>query len=75
MLHDTAALMGNLVQESTRMALFIYSGHGSGQMWETLLCPVDITPSKGRVPARLFQEGVRKATPYFGQLPILGLKL
>ena len=58
---DTAALMGNLVKDSTTTAVFIYSGNGSGEMWETLLCPVDITPFKGRVPARLFQESLRKA--------------
>ena len=58
---DTAALMGNLVKESTKIAMFIYAGHRKGEMWETLLCPVDITPSKGRVPARLFQESLRKA--------------
>jgi hypothetical protein len=58
---DTAALMGNLVKHSTKIAMFIYAGHGKGEMWETLVSPVDVTPSKDRVPPRLFQEGVRKA--------------
>ncbi len=55
---ETALTLKKLINKSTE-ALFMYSGHGKGEDWKTLLAPVD---SAGGyvVPAREFQDCMAK---------------
>jgi uncharacterized caspase-like protein len=44
------------ISNGSSIALFLYSGHGIGEGWNSLLVPVDATTAAHAVPARIFQD-------------------